>query len=34
VKDLPNINTVWGRLLLEELRRQGIEHIVCSPGSR
>lgn len=32
--DAPNINLLWGALLLEELRRNGLEHVVISPGSR
>lgn len=30
----PNINLLWAGLLLEELRRGGLEHVVISPGSR
>lgn len=34
IKDAPNINLLWAGLLLEELRRCGLEHVVVSPGSR
>jgi 2-succinyl-5-enolpyruvyl-6-hydroxy-3-cyclohexene-1-carboxylate synthase len=32
--NFPNINYVWSNLLVEELVRNGIEHLVISPGSR
>ena len=32
--DQPNIQTLWGSLLLEECARQGIEHVIVAPGSR
>lgn len=34
MRDQPNINAVWGALIVEELRRQGVEHFVIAPGSR
>jgi 2-succinyl-5-enolpyruvyl-6-hydroxy-3-cyclohexene-1-carboxylate synthase len=29
-----NRNQLWGRVLLEELTRSGVEHVVVAPGSR
>ena len=34
MKDQPNINALWGALLIEELARQGVRHVVLAPGSR
>lgn len=34
IDEAPNINLLWAGLLLEELRRCGVEHVVISPGSR
>ncbi len=34
IDNAPNINLLWSALLLEELRRCGLEHVVISPGSR
>ena len=31
---LPNINALWSALLLEELLRSGLAHVVLCPGSR
>ena len=30
----PNINTLWGRIIAEELAASGVETVVLSPGSR
>lgn len=30
----PNINALWGQLLIEELIRNGVDHFFVSPGSR
>jgi len=30
----PNRNVLWGRALVDELVRGGVEHVVASPGSR
>lgn len=32
--DRTNINTLWGSLIIEELRRLGVDYFVISPGSR
>lgn len=32
--DAPNINYFWAQLILEELRRNGVERVVIVPGSR
>lgn len=32
--DQPNLNFLWGAVLIEELRRQGVEYFFLSPGSR
>jgi 2-succinyl-5-enolpyruvyl-6-hydroxy-3-cyclohexene-1-carboxylate synthase len=34
VRDQPNINALWGALIVEELIRQGVERFVVAPGSR
>jgi 2-succinyl-5-enolpyruvyl-6-hydroxy-3-cyclohexene-1-carboxylate synthase len=34
VNEQPNINALWGALLVEELWRQGVRHVVLAPGSR
>ncbi len=34
VIDQPNINYLWAALLVEELRRQGVEYFFLAPGSR
>ena len=31
---LPNVNALWSALLLEELLRSGLAHVVLCPGSR
>ena len=32
--DAPNIQSLWGDLIVEELIRNGVEHFVVCPGSR
>ena len=32
--DAPNIQSLWGDLIVEELVRNGVEHFVVCPGSR
>ncbi|NOX36223.1 MAG: 2-succinyl-5-enolpyruvyl-6-hydroxy-3-cyclohexene-1-carboxylic-acid synthase [Calditrichaeota bacterium] len=32
--DRANINTIWGSLIVEELRRLGVDYFIISPGSR
>ncbi|NIR44399.1 MAG: 2-succinyl-5-enolpyruvyl-6-hydroxy-3-cyclohexene-1-carboxylic-acid synthase [Gemmatimonadetes bacterium] len=32
--DQPNINALWGALIIEELVRQGVDRFVIAPGSR
>lgn len=34
LREEPNINGLWGRLIIEELRRQGVACFVVCPGSR
>ena len=34
LRDEPNINALWGQLLVEELIRHGIDTFVVAPGSR
>ncbi|MDT8437739.1 MAG: 2-succinyl-5-enolpyruvyl-6-hydroxy-3-cyclohexene-1-carboxylic-acid synthase [Wenzhouxiangellaceae bacterium] len=31
---IANVNTLWARVLVDELARCGLEHVVISPGSR
>jgi 2-succinyl-5-enolpyruvyl-6-hydroxy-3-cyclohexene-1-carboxylate synthase len=31
---IPNVNTLWARVLVDELARCGVRHCVVSPGSR
>ena len=33
-REAPNINALWGSLLVEELVRNGVTHFVIAPGSR
>lgn len=30
----PNVNALWSRIIVDELARCGVEHVVISPGSR
>lgn len=30
----PNINTLWARIIVDELVKSGLRHVVISPGSR
>lgn len=30
----PNVNALWSHILIDELVRSGLEHVVISPGSR
>ncbi len=30
----PNVNALWSRIIVDELARSGLEHVVISPGSR
>ena len=30
----PNRNVLWGRAIVDELARSGVESVVVSPGSR
>ncbi len=30
----PNMNSLWGRVAVEELYRCGVRHFVVCPGSR
>lgn len=32
--DPPNLSTLWGRVLIDELARCGVRHAVIAPGSR
>ncbi len=32
--DAPNLSTLWGRVLIDELARCGLRHAVVAPGSR
>jgi len=32
--DPPNLSTLWGRVLIDELARSGVRHAVIAPGSR
>lgn len=32
--EMPNINTLWATLLVEELARNGVDHFCVCPGSR
>ncbi len=32
--DPPNLSTLWGRVLVDELARSGLRHAVVAPGSR
>ena len=34
MREQPNINALWGALIVEELIRQGVEGFVIAPGSR
>ena len=34
LRDLPNINALWGALVVEELVRLGVRHFCVCPGSR
>jgi len=34
IRSSPNLNHLWARLLIEELRRNHVEEFVISPGSR
>lgn len=34
MKNEPNINALWGALLVEEMVRQGVRQLVLAPGSR
>ncbi len=34
LREEPNLNGLWGRLIIEELRRQGVACFVVCPGSR
>lgn len=34
LRELPNINALWGALVVEELVRLGVRHFCVCPGSR
>lgn len=34
LRDLPNVNSLWGALVVEELVRLGVSHFCVCPGSR
>jgi len=34
LRDAPNLNALWGSLIVEELVRQGVTYFVVAPGSR
>ncbi len=34
LRNAPNINALWGSILIEELVRNGVDEFVVAPGSR
>ncbi|CAN0248760.1 unnamed protein product [Ectocarpus sp. 4 AP-2014] len=34
LREMPNVNSLWGALVVEELVRLGVRHFCVCPGSR